>query len=75
MTKAKEIAEALRQANYGVTELKGSGRSGEVTVVATVVPRRDSKKIVRLASELDSKSFITIDDMREVKHGYIRLVK
>ncbi|UCH24560.1 MAG: DUF2179 domain-containing protein [Trueperaceae bacterium] len=74
-TKGKDIAEGLRQAGFGVTELHGSGRSGEVDVVATVVPRRSTQQIVKLASAIDGRSFITVDDMKEVRRGYVYVKK
>lgn len=75
MSKGKAIAEALRRADFGVTELKGSGRSGEVDVISAVAPRKDTPKIIRLATEVDQRSFITVDDMKEVKRGHFGLRK
>lgn len=72
LTRGKAIAEALRKVNFGVTELRGNGRSGDVDVIATVAPRRDTQKIIRLATAIDASSFITVDDMKVVKRGYVK---
>jgi uncharacterized protein YebE (UPF0316 family) len=74
-TKGQEIAQKLRQADYGVTELIGSGRSGIVNLLTTIVPRKDVKDVFQLVNQIDPKSFIAVDDMKVVKRGYMHVAK
>ena len=43
MTQGPKIVQKLRQADYGVTELIGSGRSGLVNLITTIVPVKTLK--------------------------------
>lgn len=74
-TQGQEIARKLRQADYGVTELIGSGRSGVVNLITTIVPRKDVKDVFQLVSQIDPRSFIAVDDMKVVKRGYMHVAK
>jgi uncharacterized protein YebE (UPF0316 family) len=74
-TQGQKIVHKLRQADYGVTELTGNGRSGVVNLITTIVPRRDVKNIFQLVNQTDPKSFIAVDDMKDVKRGYMHIVK
>jgi hypothetical protein len=58
-----------------VTELTGSGRSGIVNLITTIVPRKDVKEVCQLVNQTDSKSFIAVDDMKFVKRGYMHIAK
>jgi len=74
-TQGWKIVQKLRQADYGVTELTGNGRSGVVNLITTIVPRRDVKNIFQLVNQTDPKSFIAVDDMKDVKRGYMHVAK
>ncbi len=74
-TKGHKIVQTLRQADYGVTELTGSGRSGVVDLITTIVPRKDIEEVFRLVNQTDPKSFIAVDDMKAVTRGYMHVVK
>jgi uncharacterized protein YebE (UPF0316 family) len=74
-TQGQEIARKLRQADYGVTELIGSGRSGVVNLITTIVPRKDVKDVLQLVNQTDPKSFIAVDDMKVVKRGYMHVAR
>ena len=65
-----EIAEALREAGYGATEMVGQGLSGTVQVITTVANRREIATIARIVSDVDSSAFVTIDDANRVYRGY-----
>ncbi len=74
-TQGQKIVQTLRQADYGVTELTGSGQSGVVNLITTIVPRKDVKDVFQLVNQTDPKSFIAVDDMKDVKRGYMHVVK
>lgn len=70
-----DIAEAIRQQGFGVTEVEGRGLSGPVHVVAAVVPRKAVPRLVKLVREVDPGSFVTMDDVRWVSGGFVGLIK
>ncbi len=74
-TQGQEIARKLRQADYGVTELIGSGQSGVVNLITTIVTRKDVKDVFQLVNQTDPRSFIAVDDMKVVKRGYMHGAK
>lgn len=74
-TQGQEIARKLRQADYGVTELIGSGQSGVVNLITTIVARNDVKDVFQLVNQTDPRSFIAVDDMKVVKRGYMHVAK
>lgn len=68
--KGPEIAQKVRQAGFGATQLPAQGRSGPVQLVGVVVSRRQMAQLLRLVNEVDSASFVTIKEARQVIHGY-----
>jgi uncharacterized protein YebE (UPF0316 family) len=67
-----EVAGAIRQAGYGVTELAGHGRDGPVSVVNTSVRRRDLERLQRVIREADPEAFVSVEEVRPVHRGYFR---
>ncbi len=74
-TQGQKIVQTLRQADYGVTELIGSGRSGVVNLITTIVPRKDVKDVFQLVNQTDPKCFVAVDDVKDVKRGYMHVAK
>ncbi len=70
--KAHEIAAAVRQSGFGATEGWGQGAEGVVGWVRIVVLRRDARKIIDCVNAVDEGAFITMDETRAVRHGYLR---
>ncbi|MFC6618376.1 DUF2179 domain-containing protein [Deinococcus radiophilus] len=60
---APDVAAALRSAGYYVTALNGSGRDGDVRVLFSVIPRKQSSKVLRLIEEVYPKAFVTIEEV------------
>ena len=75
LSKGQEIAHRIRQAGCGATELRAEGQSGPVHLVRVVAPRRRAKRIIQLVDEVDATSFVTVEDARQVKRGYLRVMK
>lgn len=67
----KKIADALRSAGYGVTEMTGQGQGGMVHVVTTVVKRRAVPAVIALVGKADALAFITVGDACQVYRGYL----
>jgi len=67
--KGEEIAKAIRDAGYGVTEIFGRGRDGVVTMINVNAKRKHVKDIENIALAVDETSFITVDDFSPVNHS------
>jgi len=71
---SKRIADALRQAGYGVTEMSGQGMRGSVEIYEVVVRRADMPKVLQMIDKVDEKAFVTVEESRRVYRGW-RLAK
>ncbi len=61
----------LREEGFGITTLKGRGMKGDVLVIYTTVPRARVKQVMDIVEELEPNSFITIEDVRSFKSGFV----
>ncbi len=68
---AHQIAERVRKAGFGATEMTGQGVSGLVGAVRIVVRHRDIQRVIDCVNEVDPRAFITLDETRAVRHGYL----
>lgn len=68
-TKGPEIAAALREKGFGVTEMLGQGRDGTVTIVHTNIKRKQTKEVRAIIESVDDHAFITEDDFSPVNDG------
>ena len=68
-TKSREIASALRDLGFGVTEMIGQGKDGYVGMIKTNVKRRQASEVRKVIEEIDSEAFITQDDFVPVNAG------
>ncbi|MEW6743878.1 MAG: DUF2179 domain-containing protein [Planctomycetota bacterium] len=73
--KGEELARRIREAGYGATQIQAKGRSGPVCLVESVVSRSQIGRIIEIANEVDSQSFLTVEEPRRVVRGYHRVVK
>ncbi len=70
-----QVAEAVREAGFYVTELNAEGRDGEVHICFTVVPRRQVPKLLNIVSGVNPKAFITVEDVAPVQLKSVRAVR
>ena len=66
-----EMAEALRERGYGVTEFFGQGREGRVEIVYTAVARREIPRVLDEVARWDPDAFVTVEEPREVRRGWM----
>jgi uncharacterized protein YebE (UPF0316 family) len=67
--KVNELISNLRGAGYGVTRVAGEGSSGPVTLVYTVVNRKDLPGVLGLIHQSHPHAFLSIEDLRTIKEG------
>lgn len=65
------LADALRQASFGVTVMHGHGREGETAILFIVAPRRRGSELLRIVRTADPQAFITIDNVQKAIGGYV----
>lgn len=66
-----ELAEALRERGFGVTEFAGHGRDGRVEVVYAVLRRRDLPLAFREVGVWDPEAFVTVEEPRSIQRGWM----
>ncbi len=66
---AEELIGRLRQSNYGVTVLKGEGRSGAREILVITAKRKDQPHIMKIMNEVASDTFFNISDVRSLHGG------
>lgn len=66
-----EIAEALRERGFGVTEFGAQGRDGRMEVVYAVLRRRDLPLAMAQVSAWDPDAFVTVEEPRAIQRGWM----
>ena len=66
------VAGALRDNGFAVTEIPARGKNGMVTMLSSSVLRKDLDQIETVVLEADPDAFITVEDVRPLRHGYWR---
>jgi uncharacterized protein YebE (UPF0316 family) len=69
-TSGVEIARALRDAGHAVTDFVARGRDGRITVVNSVIARKDAPAVRAIIDGIDPQAFVTVDDVRRLRRGY-----
>ena len=69
-TSGAAIARALRDAGHAVTDFVAHGRDGRITVVNSVVARKDAPAVRAIIDGIDPQAFVTVDDVRRLRRGY-----
>jgi uncharacterized protein YebE (UPF0316 family) len=64
-----EIAEALRERGYGVTEIAGFGREGRVEIINSVVRRAHLPRIMEIVDRYDPQAFVTAEEPKILRGG------
>jgi uncharacterized protein YebE (UPF0316 family) len=67
---SKRVADALRTAGFGVTEMAGHGMKGDVGIFEVVVRRADLPTVLQTIDQVDGKAFVTVEETRRVYRGW-----
>lgn len=66
-----QLPEALRQAGFGVTTWRGSGRDGDRVVIYVVLQRRRTGELFRLIEEHEPDAFTLLMEPRSFRGGFL----
>lgn len=61
----------LREEGWGITQVDGTGMKGDVSILYTVIAKRDVNRLIEIVKTLEPEAFITIEDVRSFKAGFI----
>jgi uncharacterized protein YebE (UPF0316 family) len=64
-----EMAEALRDRGYGVTEMAGFGREGTVEIVNCAVQRAHLDEVMAIVDQFDPDAFVTVEEPKLLRGG------
>jgi uncharacterized protein YebE (UPF0316 family) len=67
--KATDLIERLRLAGYGVTSIGAQGATGPVTIIFTVIKRKELTKVAAHIRMFDSQAFYSVDEIKETAAG------
>lgn len=67
-----ELAEALRDRGFGVTEQAGQGREGQVEILHAALRRRDLPVVYEEVRTWDPEAFVTVEEPRAIYRGVMR---
>lgn len=62
------LIEKLTEIGYRVTHVDAQGAMGPVSIVFTVVKRRQLKEVVQVIKQFNPDTFYTVEDVRVAKH-------
>lgn len=68
--RGSQIAETLRGAGYGVTEIAAFGKDGNVDLLHSSIRKSEKNKLFLLVEDIDDCAFITAENVRPIQHGY-----
>jgi len=74
-TQGHDIAVRLRESGHGVTETVGRGHAGEVTMLTSVVDKKDVPSMLETVHAIDPKAFVTMGQAAVIEQGWLRARK
>lgn len=64
------LANKLREAGYGVTEVIGEGKDGIVITLRSVLNKREMIAFNKLVSTTAPDAFVAVEEARGIRHGW-----
>jgi uncharacterized protein YebE (UPF0316 family) len=61
----------LREEGFGITTVDGKGMKSDVVIIYTTVPKSRVNELLDLVETFEPNAFITIEDVRSHKFGYM----
>lgn len=72
---ASQLVESLKSANYGATSIEGHGVLGQVRIVFTIVPRRETRSVTDLIRKFNPNAFYSIEEVGFAEKGVLPSTK
>lgn len=72
---AQRLGDRIREEGYGATVAWGSGQKGSVGIVTATVRRQEVAAVCRLAEDVDPDAFVTVEEARAVRRGYMHITQ
>jgi uncharacterized protein YebE (UPF0316 family) len=69
-----ELINMLKEQNFGLTIVEGKGSKGNVTIVFSIVRRKEVQNFIDTVNTFNPGTFYTIEDVRTVNEGIFRTV-
>lgn len=63
------LIDSLREQGFGVTKMQGTGASGPVDIVFTIVSKSDITEVIRLVNEYNPRAFYSVSEAGSVNEG------
>ena len=70
---ATNLVEFFKNANYGVTSIDAQGKTGQVKIVFTIVPRKELARVVEIIKQFNPQAFYSIEEINSVQSGIFPL--
>jgi uncharacterized protein YebE (UPF0316 family) len=71
ITQDPAMTAAVRDRNFGVTEIRGEGRAGAHALLFIVAPRRRGNELLELIRSHEQSAFVTVDPVNTALGGYL----
>ena len=69
-----ELVQLLNHENFGATAVQGSGVNGAVSIVQTIVNRKNLKRVESIINLFDSEVFYVMTDTKTVQRGIFPMI-
>lgn len=70
-----QLAVRIRASGHGATEFSGMGHSGPVSLIYSIIRRRELTPLLRLVEDIDPDAFIAVDDARALHRGWMTALR
>jgi uncharacterized protein YebE (UPF0316 family) len=74
-SRGHDVAAALREQGYGVTETLGEGRDGTVTMLRSVLLQRDVPQLLKVVRQVHPDAFVSVEEARAIHKGWVRAAR
>lgn len=65
----ENLANAIRHAGFGVTQVQGKGAVTEVAILYTIVKRKNVNQVMTIIHSNNPKAFVTIEEVISAERG------
>ena len=68
----EELVSFLKESNFGLTTMPAMGSRGPVTIIMSIIKRKDLKTFIDAVNRFNPNAFYTVEDVRAVSDGVFR---